>query len=158
MASKSLDITIIPLMARLLSRNLFFITNVSRVVRLKLSRELTQTRNVIVSSHEALAAGVPIVSTPVSGTDEALRPEADGIAPGRVVDFDAGAVADGLRTLLADEPLRERMGRAAAHRAAREFAFPRVLDRWEQVLGGRWTSTRIAAADSQTFLDGDERA
>ncbi len=86
---------------------------------------------------EALAAGVPIVSTPVSGTEEALRPGGEGTAPGRVVDFDVDAIADGLRTLLADRSLRERMGIAAAHRAAREFAFPRVLDRWEQVLAGR---------------------
>lgn len=39
-------------------RNLFFITNVVRLVRLKLSRELTQNRNVIVNSHDAVSAGV----------------------------------------------------------------------------------------------------
>jgi hypothetical protein len=39
-------------------RNMFFITNIVRVLRLKLSRELTQSRNVIVSSHMAVAQGV----------------------------------------------------------------------------------------------------
>lgn len=86
---------------------------------------------------EALAAGVPVVSTPVSGTEEALRPEPGGVAPGMVVDFDAGAVADALRTVLEDRALREAMGVAAAGRAARDFSFPRMLDRWEQVLAGK---------------------
>lgn len=39
-------------------RNLCFITNVSRVVRLKLNRELTQNRNVIVSSHSTVASSI----------------------------------------------------------------------------------------------------
>ncbi len=39
-------------------RNMFFITNIVRVLRLKLSRELTQSRNVIVTSHMAVAQGV----------------------------------------------------------------------------------------------------
>ena len=39
-------------------RNLFFIVNVVRLIRLKLSRELTQNRNVIVNSHDAVSAGV----------------------------------------------------------------------------------------------------
>jgi ribosomal protein S15P/S13E len=39
-------------------RNLFFITNVSRIIRLKLNRELTQNRNVIVSSHSTVTASM----------------------------------------------------------------------------------------------------
>ena len=41
-----------------LVRNMFFITNVLRVVRQKLNRELTQSRHLIVSSHSAVATGV----------------------------------------------------------------------------------------------------
>jgi glycosyltransferase involved in cell wall biosynthesis len=86
---------------------------------------------------EAMAAGVPVVSTPVSGTEEALRGDDDGEAPGLVVDFDPGAIADALRAVLADRSRREAMSRAAARRAAEAFSFPPVLDRWEQVLAGR---------------------
>ena len=39
-------------------RNIFFITNVLRVIRLKLNRELTQSRNLLVSSHAAVAPGL----------------------------------------------------------------------------------------------------
>lgn len=39
-------------------RNIFFVTNVLRVVRQKLNRELTQSRNVLVSSHAAVASGL----------------------------------------------------------------------------------------------------
>lgn len=39
-------------------RNLFFITSTLRLVRMKLNRELTQSRNVLVSSHSAVAPGV----------------------------------------------------------------------------------------------------
>ena len=39
-------------------RNIFFITNVLRVIRLKLNRELTQSRNLLLSSHAAVAPGL----------------------------------------------------------------------------------------------------
>lgn len=41
-----------------LVRNLFFITNVNRLIRLKLHRELVHSRSVIVASHAAVAPGV----------------------------------------------------------------------------------------------------
>jgi glycosyltransferase involved in cell wall biosynthesis len=85
---------------------------------------------------EALAAGVPIVSTPVSGTDETLRATVEGVAPGMIVDFDVDAIAAGLRAVLADPALRHAMSAAALRRAG-DFSFPRVLDAWESVLAGR---------------------
>jgi glycosyltransferase involved in cell wall biosynthesis len=85
---------------------------------------------------EALAAEVPVVSTRVSGTDEALRPGVSGIAPGVVVGFDADAVADGIRGVLDDDGRRHAMRAAAGLRARDEFGFPRVLDAWERVLAG----------------------
>lgn len=85
---------------------------------------------------EALAAQVPVVSTPVSGTDEALRPGPDGIAPGVVVGFHADAVAAGIRAVLDDARRRQAMRLAAGTRARGEFGFPRVLDAWERVLAG----------------------
>jgi glycosyltransferase involved in cell wall biosynthesis len=85
---------------------------------------------------EALAAEVPVVSTRVSGTDEALRPVRGGVAPGVVVGFDADAVADGIRGVLEDDCRRHAMSTAAGVRARGEFGFPRVLDAWERVLAG----------------------
>lgn len=85
---------------------------------------------------EALAAEVPVVSTRVSGTDEALRPGRDGIAPGVVVGFEADAVAAGIRAVLDDAERRHAMRVVAGVRARREFGFPRVLDAWERVLAG----------------------
>lgn len=68
---------------------------------------------------EALARGVPVLGTQVSGVPEALGAAADGTPPGRLVaPGDAGALATALREWLTDETLRERW-RAAA-RARRE--------------------------------------
>jgi glycosyltransferase involved in cell wall biosynthesis len=85
---------------------------------------------------EALAAEVPVVSTRVSGTEEALRPGCGGIAPGVVVAFDADAVAAGIRAVLDDADRRHAMRVVAGLRARGEFGFPRVLDAWERVLAG----------------------
>ena len=51
-------------------RNIFFITNVVRILRLKLNRELTQSRNVLVSSHMSVAAGVTEYGSDPFGPNE----------------------------------------------------------------------------------------
>ena len=83
---------------------------------------------------EAMAAGVPVVATPVSGTEEALRPAPGGAAPGVVAGFDADSVARAVASLLADPARRRAMGDEGARRAREEFSFARMLDRWEAVL------------------------
>lgn len=53
-------------------RNLFFITNVVRLLRLKLNRELTQSRNVVVSSHYAVASGITEYGSDPFGVNQIL--------------------------------------------------------------------------------------
>jgi glycosyltransferase involved in cell wall biosynthesis len=85
---------------------------------------------------EALAAGVPVASTPVSGADEALAPLPDGRAVGIVTSFDEEGIASALRDLLADRGRLAAMGAAAREAAEERFGFERMLDRWERVLLG----------------------
>ena len=88
---------------------------------------------------EALAAGVPVVSTPVSGAMEALSPDEGEDPPGVVTeDFSVPALAEAVRKLVSDRELRLRMSRAAAVRAQARYQPGAMLDRWEEVL------TRVA--------------
>lgn len=59
---------------------------------------------------EAMASGVPVVSTPVSGIPELIEPDREGllVRPG-----DAGLLADALDRLLTNSELRERLALAA---------------------------------------------
>lgn len=89
------------------------------------------------SMMEALAAGLPVVSTAVSGADDALAPLPDGRAPGIVVGFDADEVASGVRRVLDDPVLRREMAAAALERARESFDFETMVGRWEALLAGR---------------------
>lgn len=83
---------------------------------------------------EALAAGVPVVSTPVSGAREALEPFADGTAPGVVTGWEDAEIASALASVVAESDGRARMAKTAAIRARERFGFERMLDEWESVL------------------------
>ena len=107
---------------------------------------------------EAMAAGVPVVSTPVSGAEDALGVRAGG-AHGAAVHSALAATPEGapsasdappgillqgfgeeeltatLRSLLGDPGRLRAMGAAARARARAEFDFEVVLDRWEALLG-----------------------
>jgi glycosyltransferase involved in cell wall biosynthesis len=85
---------------------------------------------------EALAAGVPVVSTPVSGASDALEPLADGRRPGAVVEPRVDALAVRLGTLLADRALRAAMSDAARECARERFGWEDKVARWEALLGG----------------------
>ncbi len=85
---------------------------------------------------EAMAAGLPVVSTDVSGAAEALAPLPDGASPGLIVGSDPAAIGRSLASLLGS-PGRMRAMRAAALRVSRErFSEERMLDAWERVLLG----------------------
>lgn len=86
---------------------------------------------------EAMAVGVPVVSTPVSGAEEALEPLADGRRPGLIVHPEPEAIAVALRGML-DEPGRlAEMSAAARERVEERFSFEGFLDRWERLLAER---------------------
>jgi phosphatidylinositol alpha-mannosyltransferase len=71
---------------------------------------------------EAFAAATPVVASDIPGYRDVVRNGSDGllVAPG-----DALALAESLRLLALDQPMRERMARAARARAER-FAWPHI--------------------------------
>ena len=83
---------------------------------------------------EAAAVGVPQVAGDSGGAPEAVL---DGVT-GLVVDdpSDPGAVAEAIRTLLADPPLRRRMGRAARTRVQESFDTDVLASRLAEALAG----------------------
>jgi glycosyltransferase involved in cell wall biosynthesis len=68
---------------------------------------------------EAMAAGKPVVATAISGTDELV---ADGECGLLVRADDPSALAAGLRRIVAEPELRERLGAAARRRAKNAFS------------------------------------
>jgi glycosyltransferase involved in cell wall biosynthesis len=78
---------------------------------------------------EAMACGVPIVSTRVGGVEELVDEGVSGfLVPVRDVDGIAAAVA----RLGADPMLRRRMGVAGQTKARAEFRLERMLDDYER--------------------------
>jgi colanic acid/amylovoran biosynthesis glycosyltransferase len=67
---------------------------------------------------EAMATGLPVVSTAVSGIPELVRHELDGLL---VPEKDFEALADALSRLLGDPALAQRLGAAARENAVRRF-------------------------------------
>jgi glycosyltransferase involved in cell wall biosynthesis len=90
---------------------------------------------------EALGAGVPVVSTPVSGAAEALDPLEDGRRPGVIVEADEEALAAEVARLLVTPEERASMAGAARQRARTRFRWEDKVARWETLL------TRDVGAD-----------
>lgn len=80
---------------------------------------------------EAMAAGVPIVSTPVSGAAEAVEGEQ---RCGIVAGFDTASLTEAIRSLLSDPARRRAYGAAAAAVARGRYGFDAMVDRWESLL------------------------
>jgi glycosyltransferase involved in cell wall biosynthesis len=85
---------------------------------------------------EAMAAGVPVISTPVSGAEEALGPDASGTEAGVIAPPEPDDYALALRRLLEDPVRRSRLGNEGRKRAANRFSFAAMVDAWEAILGG----------------------
>jgi glycosyltransferase involved in cell wall biosynthesis len=79
---------------------------------------------------QAMACGLPVVSTPVGAITEAVDADVTGlIVPAR----DAAALAAALGRLRDDAALRRRFGAAARLRASRDFGLERMLAGMEAV-------------------------
>ena len=77
---------------------------------------------------EAMASGLPIVTTDVGGMREAVSDGVEGfVVPAR----DVSAFADRIESLARDPALRATMGRAARARAVAEFSLTRQLESFE---------------------------
>ncbi|MBD0330424.1 MAG: glycosyltransferase, partial [Thermoleophilia bacterium] len=79
---------------------------------------------------EALAAGTPVVATPVGGVPEIVRDGENGllVEPGSV-----DALADALRRLRSDAALRERLA-AGARSSVAHLSAERVYGELERIL------------------------
>src|SRR5690606_1896809 len=73
---------------------------------------------------EAAACGRPVVTTDVPGCRDAIEPDVSGVL---VPPRDAGALAEAVLALAADEPSRVRMGAAGRRLAEREFGIQTVV-------------------------------
>ena len=79
---------------------------------------------------EAMAAGLPVVSTAVGGVPELVREGETGLL---VPSEDAGALAQALQALVDDPAHRQAMGDAARQRAVARFDIRHTVRRYEQL-------------------------
>lgn len=79
---------------------------------------------------EAMAAGLPVISTPIGGIPEAVS---DGIEGFLVPPGDVALLADRLERLLNDDELAKRMGTAARNKVLTTFSADAVLPRVERI-------------------------
>ena len=87
---------------------------------------------------EAHASGTPVVSTTLTTSVPFVNP--DGVTGLTVPPGDVGALTEALRTLVADESLRTRLGAQARERAVAGFSVERMVDQtldvYAEVKGG----------------------
>jgi len=89
---------------------------------------------------EAMAAGVPVVSTRCGGPEDFVI---DG-ETGLLVGHDARELAAAIRRLAEDPALRLRLGREAAHRVRRDYGFEALAERfWRAVDGVYGTAATV---------------
>jgi glycosyltransferase involved in cell wall biosynthesis len=75
---------------------------------------------------EAMACGVPILTTDLPGVRDYAQPACAQVAP----PHDAAAMTDAAQALLADPDRRAAMGAAARRDAETRFAWPVVARQW----------------------------
>lgn len=82
---------------------------------------------------EAMAIGLPVISTPVSGASDALEGEHPA---GIMTRFDEKSIARAIDELFINRSRLKEMGTAAKHRAETRFSFERMVREWESFLAG----------------------
>jgi phosphatidylinositol alpha-mannosyltransferase len=92
---------------------------------------------------EAMASGVPVVTTDLPGHRTVISPNVEGLT---VPPRDPDALADALRRLLGDSVLRASLG-ARGIETARAFDWERVVDRLEQIYHSLVNGRTAAASD-----------
>lgn len=103
-----------------------------------------------VATLEAMAVGLPVVSTTVSGIPEAVDHGEHGflVGPER-----SGDLADAIIDLLADAESRRAMGRKGRERVLREFTIERIvsdyLKLWQNLVSGSGDSAFTPTSDTQ---------
>jgi glycosyltransferase involved in cell wall biosynthesis len=80
---------------------------------------------------QAMACGLPVVSTPVGAIREAVVPNSTGLL---VPPRDGAALAQAIQSLLEDPDLRRQFSEAALHYARSNFGIGLMLDQMETVL------------------------
>ena len=79
---------------------------------------------------QAMLAGLPCVTTSVGSIGELARHEETALV---VPAQDSTSLRSALQRLLADEPLRKRLGEAARHHAMANFSYEVMLDKMERI-------------------------
>lgn len=99
---------------------------------------------------EAMASGLPVISTPVGGTREILRSADDGllVPPGQ-----ARALGAALRELHGSEPERRRLADAALERVRRHFSITVMTRSHAMLLGPGGGCVPLGRLSSQKYAE-----
>ena len=89
---------------------------------------------------EAMASGVPVVATKISGIPELITDGIDGLL---VKEHDPAALAGAIERVLIDSELAEQLGRAGRRRVEREFDLVANTQRLRALLEGRPADDRV---------------
>jgi len=108
--------------ARLLAANAFVLPSVTT--------DAGDIEGIPVAISEAMATGLPVISTYHSGIPEIVE---DGVTGLLVAERDVHALAEAMCRIARDRKLAARMGRAAREKVERDLN----LDRWNDVLAER---------------------
>jgi len=103
---------------------------------------------------EAMATGVPVVTTDVGAAAEAVR---DGATGAVVPPLDPDAIAAAALALLADEPGRAGQGRAGREHVLREFSLDRIAELHATAFGAARDRARSRRAPGLAIVQGTIR-